>query len=74
MSQTKSLSKNFNSKLKFFAELRKDFPILQRKIMSIENRKAYIGIKDSNTILSPQYDLLRGNAGHPFYSCSGGFI
>ena len=55
-------------------QIRKDFPILQRKVMSLENRKAFIEMNNSNVILSPQYDLLRGNAGHPFYAYSGGFI
>lgn len=39
-----------------------------------EKRKFYIYSHNSNAILSPQYDLSRGNAGHPFYANSGGFI
>lgn len=51
-------------------QIRNDFPILRKKIINVENRKAFIGINNSNAILRPQYDLSRGNAGHPFYTNS----
>lgn len=36
----------------------------------MKNRKAFIYRGINNEYLSPQYDLLGGNAGHPFYTNS----